>query len=126
MSNKMIYIAGPIGNGGACDDEQMKKNVRNAEELMKQLMIKGYSPICPHLSYYCWKNWMEDGYDMGWEHWMRIDKEFVHACDYFFYMTPEVYGKSKGASLELVQAKKEGKRIFINLEEVPDKIEITV
>lgn len=127
MPNKMIYIAGPIGNGHTVSDEQMHANVLRAEEVMKQLMLKGYSPICPHLSYYCWKNWKEnDKFDMGWEHWMRIDKEFVHACDYFFYMTPEVYGVSKGAKLEHEQAIKEGKTIFTSLDEVPSKHEIPV
>lgn len=126
MPNKMIYIAGPIGNGGTATDEQTQENVLRAETLMKDLMLKGYSPICPHLSFYPWKNWRDnDNFDMGWEHWMRIDKEFVHACDYFFYMTPEAYGPSKGASLELAQAKNEGKRIFTDITEVPDKIEIS-
>lgn len=116
----MIYIAGPIGNGHTVSDEKMQDNVINAEQIMKRLMVKGYSPICPHLSYYPWKHWKDnDNFDMPWESWIRMDKEFVTACDYFFYMVPEIYGESKGAALELEQAKKEGKKIITSVSEMP-------
>jgi hypothetical protein len=41
-------------------------------------------------------------------------------------MTPEKYGDSKGAKLELSWAKALGKKIFTNIDEVPSKIAITL
>ena len=41
-------------------------------------------------------------------------------------MTPEKYGESRGAKLELSWAKEMGKKIFTSVEEVPSKIAITL
>lgn len=114
--SRMIYQAGPIGNGHTIGPRAMYANVRQAELVMEELMKKGWSVICPHLSYHCWINWEDD---MPWERWMQMDRDFVSACPYFFYMAPETYGESKGALLELEQAKREGKTIYTRLEDVP-------
>ena len=129
MEDKTIYISGPIGNGGKCSPEQQITNIRAGEELYGRLMEKGYSPFCPHLSYYPDKRWREEGitkYMFDHETWLAVDKQWVHKCKYFFYMDPEVYGESKGAKMELDWAKNWGKRIFYNIEEVPSKIEIKI
>lgn len=114
--SKMIYMAGPIGNGHTVGPRIMYANVRRAEKVMEELMKKGWTVICPHLSYHCWLDW---GDDMPWERWMQMDRDFVSVCPYFFYMRPEIYGESKGAALELEQAKQEGKTIYDDLDKIP-------
>lgn len=129
LEDKTIYVSGPIGNGGKSTPEQQIKNVRNGEELYGQLMAKGYSVFLPHLSYYPDKDWRERGIkEFTFDHdtWLEVDRQWVNKCKYFFYMLPEIYGDSKGAKLELSWAKALGKRIFINIEEVPSKIAITL
>lgn len=114
---KVIYIAGPIGNGHTVGPREMYANVRRSEEIMYELMDKGWSVICPHLSYHCWLDWPKD---MPWENWMRQDFDFIKKSDAFFYMTPELYGPSKGAKLEFDLATKLGMPIYTNLLDVPE------
>lgn len=129
MEDKTIYISGPIGNAGKCSPEEQLQNIINGEELYGSLMSKGYSPFLPHLSYYPDKRWRDENitkYIFDHEHWLGIDKQWVHKCKYFFYMSPETYGDSKGALIELGWAKDYGKRIFYDINEVPSKLEIPV
>jgi len=129
MEDKTIYLSGPIGNAGKCSAEEQLKNIRNGEELYGKLMAKGYSVFCPHLSYYPDKRWREEKiikFMFDHETWLNVDKQWVHKCKYFFYMTPEEFGDSKGAKMELEWAKDWGKRIFYDINEVPSKHEITV
>ena len=114
----MIYLAGPIGNAHTQGPRQMYRNVRVAEKVMEQLMKKGWSVICPHLSYHCWLNWEDD---MPWKRWIEMDEDFVEACGSFFYMEPTIYGESKGAKKEMEQAKKLGKTIYTNINDVPTR-----
>ena len=113
----MIYLSGPIGNGHTVDARTMYKNVRNGEDLMYHLMRKGWTVICPHLSYHAWINWE---HDVKWDRWVQMDMDFVDACGSFFYMTPEEYGDSKGAKKELDEARRLNKWIYTNINEVPD------
>ncbi len=127
MEDKTVYISGPIGNAGNCSPEQIIKNVELAEDIYGELIKKGYAPYCPHMSYYPDKRWREAG-GMALSHaeWLNLDKKWVKACKYFYYMTPEKYGESRGAKMEFEWAKGWGKKIFTSIEEIPDKIEITV
>lgn len=129
MEDKTIYISGPIGNGGKCSPEQQITNIVNGEELYGALIAKGYCPTLPHLSYYPDKRWRETGvkkFIFDHETWLALDKQHVWHCKYFFYMLPEIYGNSKGAKMELDWARKWGKRIFTNIDEVPSKIALTI
>jgi len=129
LEDKTLYLSGRIGNGGKCSPEEQLQAIRNGEELYGALMAKGYSVFCPHLSYYPDKRWREEGvtkYMFDHEHWLSVDKQWVHKCKYFFYMDPKIYGESKGAKMELTWAKDWSKRIFYNIDEVPSKLEITL
>ncbi len=113
----MIYISGPISNGHLVDSRTMYTNVRKGEEIMYELMNKGWSVICPHLSYHAWINWPKD---LHWKRWIQQDLDFVEAVDAIFYMIPEKYGDSKGAKREFEYARYLNKTIFYDLDEVPD------
>src|SRR3990172_4142373 len=112
----VIYLSGPIANGHTVTPRQMYKNVKNGEALMYQLMKKGWSVICPHLSYYAWINWPDD---IQWYRWLQQDYDFVRKADAFFYMIPSKYGPSKGAARELSWAKQWKKPIYTSLTKVP-------
>ncbi len=113
---KVIYLAGPIGNGHTVDPRKMYQNVRQAEEVMLKLMNKGWSVICPHLSYYPYLHWADH---VHWQRWLDMDADFVRKADAFFYMKPEVYGPSKGAAQELEWAKEQNKEIYDDINTIP-------
>lgn len=119
MEDKSIYISGVISNGGTCSVEQQIINVQNGEDVYGALIDKGYAPFLPHLSYYPDKRWREKNTrSINHDIWLKIDKQWVWHCKYFFYMLPEVYGESKGAKMELSWAREWNKIIYTNLNEV--------
>lgn len=113
----MIYLSGPISNGHQVDAREMYANVRRGELIMLELMKKGWTVICPHLSYHAWINWPED---LPWKRWIQQDLDFIEIVDAVFYMIPEKYGKSRGAKRELGYAKQLDKTVFYDLDEVPE------
>ena len=114
---KVIFIAGPIGNGGHnLDPRKMYKNIRNAEAIMEELMKRGWAVICPHVNYHAWINWNEN---MDYKRFIAADKALLAKADAVYYMTPEKYGPSVGAKNELKQAQKLGIPIFEDLAAVP-------
>lgn len=115
--SKIIYIAGPIGNGGhAVDPREMYANVRRAENIMQHLMNRGWTVICPHLSYHAWLHFAKD---MPYQRWTQMDNDFIKVSDALFYMRPEDYGPSKGASEEYALAIRLGKTVYTDLSQVP-------
>lgn len=119
--DKTIYISGPIMNGGKSGEEDTIKNVQRGEDIYGKLIELGYAPYCPHMSYYPDKRWRESGErDINHSDWLNLDSMWVEKCAYFFYMKPEYYGPSKGASIELGWAKEQGKVIYTDIDKVPD------
>lgn len=114
--NKMIYIAGPISNGHKASPREMYKKVKAGIKLYMQLIEKGYSPICPHFSYYAW---LDHPRDIDWKTWLDMDFEYVRDSTFFFYMKPSKYGPSKGALVEYKYAKQLGKTIYTDINKVP-------
>jgi len=119
--NRFIYIAGPISNGNKLGAREIFKNVQKGEDIYMELVKKGYNPICPHFSYYPWLRWVED---FKWQIWLTMDENYVKASPLLFYMRPEIYGVSKGAKHEYELAKKLGKTIYTDMDEVPDLNEL--
>lgn len=123
--DKTIYVSGPIGNGGKCTKEEQLQHVHNGEDIYGKLIELGYAPYCPHMSYYPDKRWKEEGIrELDHDAWMLLDEMWVEKCEYFFYMTPEKYGPSKGAAMELKWAEMHGKVIYTDINEVPDATSI--
>ena len=112
----MIYVSGPLGNGGRTGAKRMYANVRRAEGIMVDLMRLGWSVICPHLSYYCW---LHAHGPIPWDRWMRQDYELVAKADAVFYMIPEVYGESRGAAMEVAWARDMGTPVYTDLSRIP-------
>ena len=115
--NRLIYIAVPISNGNKLGAREIYKNVINGEDIYMELVEKGYNPICPHFSYY---PWLRHERDIKWQIWLAMDESYVKVSPMLYYMLPEIYGESKGAKHEYDLAKKLGKTIYTNMNEVPD------
>lgn len=80
-----VYVSGPLSLG----DKQ--QNVQNAIEAGKALLVLGYAPFIPHLT------WYADPHDeLGWENWIESDLAWVSSCAVVLRLP----GESKGADLE--------------------------
>ncbi len=127
MDDRSIYISGPIGNGGKSTEEEILQNVHNGEDIFMKLIKKGWNPECPHMSYYPDRRWRQENRgNFTHDVWLALDKMKVHNNKYFFYMTPEEYGASKGALMEYTWARDWNKKVFTNIDEVPSKLETVI
>ena len=101
----LIYIAAPYSLG------DVVSNVRFACEVGDKILAKGHIPFIPHLSHF-WHYLSPKSY----EEWLRIDQAFIPRCDALLRMN----GISKGADLEVKQAKECGIPVFYDIKEIPD------
>ena len=106
-----IYVAGPYTAANAKGHEI---NTWRAIDAGIALFRKGHFPYVPHLTHFVDLRAKRTGVTLQWSDFITWDMPWLKMCDALLYL-----GKSKGADLELEQAKKLGKRIFFSLSEVP-------
>ena len=92
-----VYIAGPYTKG------DVVVNVRNAVLAADRIFDAGHLPYVPHLTH-LWHTVSPH----PWEDWMRLDMEWIRACDALVRMP----GESTGADLEVEQARNLGIPVF--------------
>lgn len=98
-----VYIASPytIGN--------QEKNVGNQMKASSKLIDLGFAPFAPLYSHYIHildpKN-----YDI----WIMLDLEWLKVCDCVLRLP----GESKGAALEVEEARRLGKPIFKSIDDL--------
>lgn len=95
MARKLIYISGPLSNGGKLDDDHQIKNVSVAMKAAADLMEAGFSVICPHLTWY-----LHAVYPQPYERWIDCDLVQVSRCDAVL----RIRGKSLGSDKECLCA----------------------
>ena len=103
-----FFIAGPYGDTEP--QEIINKNVEIANNIGKQIALKGHFPFIPHKMLHGWER---DG-RFSEENFKRIDNKWLEFCDAIFFIS-----ESKGANEELVLARSKGLQIFKDIEEVP-------
>lgn len=106
-----IYIAGPYT---AETRTQRQKNVNVAIDAAFVILSKGHFPFIPHLTHFVDERAQELNVELTWEDYIRWDLVWLEKCDAFLYLAA-----SRGADLELEEAKKLGKAIFYSIEEIP-------
>ncbi len=102
----LIYVSSPYSSG------DVVSNVRFACEVGDKILEKGHIPFIPHLTHF-WHFLSPKTY----EQWMEIDKSILNICDAIL----RVGGESKGADLEVAQAKEWCMIIYYSLDEIPDE-----
>lgn len=110
VSKLKIYVAGPYS---ASSEDERELNTQRAIEAGLALFKLGHTPFIPHLTHYVDLHARRKGIAMAWEDYIRLDLEWLDACDALLFMGP-----SKGANLELEYAIKTGKRVFRSLAEI--------
>ena len=99
----IVYISGPYSKGDPVI------NVRNAVKAADDVLEAGFIPLCPHLSH-LWHTISPK----PWEEWMRIDLELLQACKAVLRLP----GESKGADMEVAEAKRLGIPVYYSIEEL--------
>jgi len=111
-----IYIAGPYSpqNCTLHDAPRIaQRNVDKAIEIANRLIDKGHFVFVPHLSHYIYIH--SSSRKRPWKYWIELDLTFLRRwADALFFIAP-----SRGANIELREAKKLGLKIFYSLDEVP-------
>jgi hypothetical protein len=107
-----IYIAGPYTAPTA---EGRQHNVNIAIDVALRLWKRGHFPYVPHLTHYIDERAVETGVPMAYEEYLAWDNEWLKACDAILYLAP-----SRGADIELGEAKRLGKRVYYSEHEIGD------
>jgi Domain of unknown function (DUF4406) len=106
-----IYVAGPYT---AHDQQSQEANAERAIQAGISVFRKGHFPYIPHLTHYVDLFAKEKGIKLTWDDYIMWDIPWLDLCDALLYL-----GKSKGADLELMRARKLKKRIFLSLSKIP-------
>lgn len=102
----MVYIAGPLGDGGAIRDPfQQLANARKAISEGNSMALVGIVPLIPHLHFMA--NILFPG-QVVFEEWMRRDFEFIRRCDAVWILP----GESLGTQMEIEFCSQNGIRMF--------------
>ena len=111
MKPLLIYVAGPYT---APDRQGINRNVDQAIDVGIEIFNKGHFPYVPHLTDLVDKRARELGKELSWEDFMAWDAPWLKVCDALIFV-----GESRGANIELEEAKRLGKTIFYSSSEVP-------
>ena len=106
-----IYIAGPYT---AETQEQQLANAYVAIDAGIAVLLKGHFPFVPHLSHWVDMRAREEGIKLKWEDYIDWDMEWLRQCDALLFL-----GTSRGANLELEEAQKLNKSIYLSLDKIP-------
>jgi Domain of unknown function (DUF4406) len=107
-----IYIAGPYTS---LDEKGHELNTHRAIDAGIAVFKKGHYPYIPHLTHYVDLRAKAAGIELSWSDYIEWDLPWLDICDALLYL-----GKSKGADLELERAKKQKKRIYMSIAEIPE------
>src|SRR2546426_8595135 len=105
-----IYVAGPYSGASA---SEVERNVRTAIAAGVEIIRRGHYPYIPHLTHYV--DLVKDtDVRLSWEDHLDWGIAWLDKADALLYLAP-----SRGANIELEFAKKNNKRIFYAIEDVP-------
>ena len=111
MKPLLIYVAGPYTGDSR---EAIDGNVNKAIDAGIEIFKKGHHPYVPHLTDLVDRRARETGIDMSWADFIAWDDPWLRKCDALFLIA-----ESRGANIELEEARKMGKTIFLSMAEIP-------
>lgn len=113
----IIFISGPYT---AKTRQEIKQNIRKAEDLAEKVLLLGLVPVIPHKNTSFFDE--RDAFK-SWEHndWIeRYCIPLLTRCDAI--LLTEGWENSKGAISEVLWAKENKMPIFYNIEELEESI----
>ena len=111
MKPLLIYVAGPYTGP---DRQEIDRNVNRAIDVGIEIFNKGHFPYVPHLTDLVDKRAKELGKELSWADFMAWDAPWLRVCDALIFV-----GESRGANIELEEARRLGKTIFYSGSEIP-------
>ena len=111
MRPLLIYVAGPYTGPNR---QEIDRNVNRAIDAGIEIFDRGHFPHVPHLTDIVDKRAKEVGRELSWGDFMAWDAPWLKACDALLFI-----GESRGANIELGEAKRLGKTIFYSTSEIP-------
>ena len=103
MKQIKVYIASPYSIGNKED------NVKKQINMASKLIDANFAPFVPLLYHY-----VEQAHPKNYDKWLAIDLEFLSSCDCVLRLR----GESKGADIELMEARKLGMPVFYSLSDL--------
>lgn len=97
MRTPVIYLSGPISNGGQAPMWEQHENVRYACETAHMLRKRGFAVINPMST---WLEEREVKLHLSHEDWIRHDLPIIEKCDALLRLA----GESSGADREVAHA----------------------
>ena len=98
-----VYIASPYTKG------DVAVNVKAQLDAADELMNEGFAPFAPLYSHF-----QHMAHPRPYEDWMKIDFEWIPACDCLLRLP----GESSGADREIELAESLGMPVYYNMEEL--------
>ena len=111
MRPLLIYVAGPYTGSSR---QEIDHNVNRAIDAGIEIFNKGHSPYVPHLTDLIDRRAKQTGKELSWADFMAWDAPWLAVCDALLFI-----GESKGANIELEEAKRTGKTIFLSINDIP-------
>jgi hypothetical protein len=112
VNSLKIYVAGPYT---ALTEYAVRRNVEYAMDVGIELLRRGHSPFVPHLTHFLALRAKGRGYVPTWKDYMLSDLNWLRDADALFLI-----GHSRGADIELAEARFYCLDIFTSLNEVSD------
>lgn len=110
-SKLLIYLIGPLSNGGTAHEATIYRNTHSALKTGNELMGCGVFVFIPHLSTY-----FDGRYPKNYEYWMEFDLRILSHCDAAFRMP----GKSAGGDREEAFCMERGIPVFRDIEKLKE------
>jgi hypothetical protein len=108
-----VYVAGPISHGDTYKSGRRFDNCVAGIKVAEKLWKLGYTPYCPHNSY-----WYGLICPHSYEEWLHHDFQWILQCDALLRMP----GKSFGADQEVEFAKKNNIPVFHSIEKLKKEL----
>lgn len=104
-----VYVAGPLTNGGRLDIQEQRLNIRRACSAADTLMMRGFAPFVPHLSWH-----QNEMFPRDRELWMRVCLELVGVHNILLRLP----GDSEGADQEVGKAQRLSIPVYYSIGEL--------
>lgn len=108
----LVFISGPYS---APTYEEVERNIQKAIEIGRIVFQKGYYPIVPHLLVREYYNPEDSEGLFGYESLMKYTFAIIPKCDILL-----IYDHSPGADREWRFAESLGKKIYSDVEQLPE------
>lgn len=109
MRPMVVYLSGPISNGGTATPEQIADNVRASLGTHVELMRAGFAVINPILTAY-----VDEMHDIPWNTWITADLAILARCDAVLRLP----GPSVGADQECAFAREKWIPVFVSIDDL--------